>query len=681
MTRRRTRAGSKALPPAAQHALRQGLQAHQTGDLTSAEAAYRCALEYAPGQPAALHHLGLIHHNRGEHDEAARLIRRSLAAASDQAIWHTNLATVEQARGKPNAALNACDRAARVDPTLTGLDAQRGDLLLEAGRPEEAVTAYQAAVAAQPENADYHNNLGNALGAMGEFNHAVAAYDAALECDPGHAHALPNAASTRAGALDDPESALEVFARAPIERQGDPVIYREHARIALRAGEPDTALAVLDRHDTGHARQTNGANDDLRATALETLGRLDEARVLCASHAERARDAPTAAAWQARAGSFLEQLGKRAAAYNVYRAALAQDPRHGAAWQGLQATGRLSETDWRTLHTVAADQRLNRSNRAPVLFTLGRALEANGENDNAFEAYRQANDLVAAERPFRADVLTEYTERIMRLFTGDALADVPPAETSTPVFIVGMPRSGTTLVERMLAAHPAIAPGGERSDGPWLCRALARATATPFPEAFDHLHTGTARDLSERYRERLARLGLSETVVTDKLPANYLRLGLLRAVLPGVRIIHCRRNPLDTCVSCFATHFRQGQGFSYRLDGLATTYRLYERLMNHWQQVMPESILTVDYEDLVTDPEPPLRRMLMHCGLEWDPACLAFHQQADPVQTASVWEVRQPVNNSSVGRWRRFGRWLGPLVEAFPNAGVALWDSARDSST
>ena len=229
-----------------------------------------------------------------------------------------------------------------------------------------------------------------------------------------------------------------------------------------------------------------------------------------------------------------------------------------------------------------------------------------------------------------------------------------------------MPRSGTTLLEQILAAHPAVAAGGERDDlqliagalGGWLQR------DEPFPGVAAHLGVETARSLETHYRNRLEKAFPGGGRVTDKLPSNYLRLGLVAAVAPGTRVVHLRRDPMDTGLSCYFTHFGRGQSFACDLTHIGHAYREYTRLMDHWRAVRPLPMLELTYEDLVADPETRVRQLLAFLELPWDPACLEFHRQEAAVRTASLWQVRQPLYASSVGRWRRYARHLEPLRRA-----------------
>jgi hypothetical protein len=225
--------------------------------------------------------------------------------------------------------------------------------------------------------------------------------------------------------------------------------------------------------------------------------------------------------------------------------------------------------------------------------------------------------------------------------------------SSTPVFVLGMPRSGSTLIEQILASHPQIHGAGETED-------LAECLPAGFPECLSTADASAIREIGRAY---LSRLPQGRQRVVNKLPHNFLRIGLIRLALPNARIIHTERNPLDTCVSCYSKLFTAGQNFSYDLGELGRYYRLYSGLMDHWRSVLPaDAMLHVAYEDVVEDLEGQARRLIEYCGLPWDDRCLDFYKTNRTVRTASAVQVRKPLFRSSVERWKKYEAGLGPLL-------------------
>jgi len=251
--------------------------------------------------------------------------------------------------------------------------------------------------------------------------------------------------------------------------------------------------------------------------------------------------------------------------------------------------------------------------------------------------------------------------RIAEVFTAGLLAAPPGDAAPGPVFMVGMPRSGSTLAERMLCGHPAIRDLGEANDFTIArAEALRDRMSAPFPDGVAALDPGSLRRLGQAYRRRAG-----EGVVLNKMLGNFAYLGLIHLAMPGARFIHLVRDPLDGCLSCYFEQFAAGHPYCYDLGELGRFRKAYDALMAHWRTVLPlGTLLDVSYEKLVEDPRAETERMLTHLGLDWTPACLDFTGRAGPVHTASLAQVRQPLYRSSVGRWRRWEKWLGPLKEA-----------------
>jgi hypothetical protein len=239
------------------------------------------------------------------------------------------------------------------------------------------------------------------------------------------------------------------------------------------------------------------------------------------------------------------------------------------------------------------------------------------------------------------------------------------SRSSLPVFVIGMPRSGTTLIEQILASHPAVHGAGELSEFDRLAKQIcdARGEAFRLPEGARALEPGDLLRLGESYAAGLQRLAPGAERVTDKMPANFLYAGLIHLALPHARIIHVLREPRDTCLSCYSKLFTEEQNFTYDLGELGRYYRRYTKLMTHWRDVLPDGrMLEIRYEDVIADLEGSARQLIEHCGLDWDPRCIAFHKSQRPVRTASAAQVRRPIYRTSLGRWRAYEPHLAPLL-------------------
>jgi hypothetical protein len=288
--------------------------------------------------------------------------------------------------------------------------------------------------------------------------------------------------------------------------------------------------------------------------------------------------------------------------------------------------------------------------RAMLHFALGKAYDDLGEAEPAIGHFDQANALERRRMNFDRAALSEAIDRISETFTPELMARAASTSINDelPVLIVGMPRSGTTLVEQIVSSHPSVAAGGELTF--WTYERAAAVT------------TDATSRLGADYLALLRRIGPNFDRVTDKNPFNFLHLGAIRLALRGSRFIHCRRDPIDTCLSIYFTRFATPQAFAYDRSDLVFYYRQYERLMAHWRTLLPTNrLLDIEYESLIADRDSLTRRMIAFCGLPWDEACLAPESNPRLVRTASVWQARQPVYRTSVERWRRYEPWLGEL--------------------
>ena len=466
----------------------------------------------------------------------------------------------------------------------------------------------------------------------------------------------------------------------------------------LRDGSLDGAERVLARLPDG--LEPAGRLDHLRGLVAHRRGRNGDA-IACMERAVRAapgtlvyqRDLgvllhkarrldPAVAALERAAeleaggiGALLQlanvysDLGNEAKARDAYERALARDPASGTAHYGLALLKRFSADDPQIAAIRAAVKNPGDPNQtASLWFALARALDHAGDLDSAFDAYRRANRIKRTLTDFSIDAERDNIRRIIDSFPATLFerATNPGFPSELPVFVVGMPRSGTTLVEQILDSHPEIHGAGELNDlwrtvsgvGQWL------PPGRTLPEAAAEVPDGAWRALGERLVERMQGYAPDARRIVDKLPFNYTLLGIIRLMLPQARIVHCVRDPRDTCLSCYTTSFGNDRGFTCDLAELGETWRLYDDLMAHWSAVLPGRLHTVRYEQLVADLEGEARRLVEFIGLDWSESCLEYYRNPRPVVTASMTQVRQPVYTSSVGRWRRYADHLGPLLDA-----------------
>ena len=587
----------------------------------------------------------------------------------------------------------------QVPPSAEAL-VQRAAVLLGAGRAQEALTALDAAVALRPDLPIAHHNRGVVLSVLRRFAEALESFDAALALDAGYPAALNN----RGVALQElrrHQEALESFdaALALIPDYGAALGNRGAALREL--GRPAEALESCERalgvnpQDISALNNKGAALHELRrlpeaeaayreviarqprhATALGNLGnvlgeagRTEEA---LAAFDQALALAPQSVAALENRGLLLNELGRREEAEAAIGEAIRLAPRRARGYYNLASAHDFTPGDAHlaAMEALAADPAgLTPNDLVELNYGLGAAYAGLGEAARAFERFaegaRRKRALIDYDEPSELAVY----DRTIDAFSADVMwrGQGVGHPTETPVFVLGMPRSGTTLVEQILAGHPRLHAAGETSALGEIMAAMRTPAKAPlaFPEGYASLHGPALRRAGAAYAERLAALAPEAARVTNKGVGNFRFVGFIHLALPGARIVHLTRDAADTCWSCFSKLFSRDHPYSYDLGEMGRYYRAYERLMQHWRRVLPEGVmLEVRYEDVVADLEGQARRLLEHCGLAWDPACLDFHKQGRQVRTASATQVRKPLYATSVGRWRAYEGQLGVLLEA-----------------
>jgi len=506
--------------------------------------------------------------------------------------------------------------------SLQALFQQAGEAAAR-GAYAEAATLYRQYTVSRPKDPAGYNGLGLALGHLGRHEDARRQFHTALRHDPKNVDATFNTGNVFL-AMNRFADAENFFRRAAALKPTDPLIRTQLSTALTHQSLPGKSRAELDKVLKTHPRF---------APALTGMGMVEQS-----------------------AGRFAE-------AEQMYRRALESDANQLAARIGIVGTRRMTAADstWIADTEKLANETRSVPDEADLRFALGKAFDDLGQYEQAFNNYKRANELLKPlavaydERDhsrFVNDMACVYTPEIIKSAKPDGSA------STRPVFVVGMPRSGTSLVEQILASHSAVAGVGEldfwshelRNDEARIRRELLPAEKR--------------QKIAADYLEVLKGRHPDATYVVDKTPGNADHLGLIHSVFPDARILYVRRDPIDTCLSCFFQNFSRSLNFTFDLGDLASYYRQHARLMAHWRKVLPAgTILDVPYEELVADQETWTRRILAHLGLEWDVACLKFNENPRPVVTASSWQVRQRMYGDSVKRWRHYSRFIGPLRE------------------
>ena len=541
--------------------------------------------------------------------------RAAVRCLPGDAVSHNNLANAYARAGQIEDAIDGWRRAVAIQPMLIEAHLNLGDALQSQEQPEEALVAYRRALAIDPLRIEALLGVGAISLANGQLQDSADAYRRAFDLQPGSAEILVNLGSAVRG-LGRVDTAIGWFRRALTI---DPDFAEAHAGLG---------------------------------TALRLQGRSEEAEACLKLAIQLKPD--LICAMTAMAESRADQ-GDFEGAEAWFRRAMSADPDDPEAWAGIPRVRRMTDRDgdWlagarRIVALAPPPRRL-----AHLRYALGKHHDDLGEYAEAFDNFAQANALSKLCRPpHDRAVLSARVDEVMRTYDADWLAAVQGGgdASSTPVFVIGMLRSGTTLLEQMLASHPNADGAGELS---FWGEAAARIGVSGPPD----------RDLlSLLARDYLSRLGDARRVV-DKMPANFMHLGLIHAAFPNARILHMRRDPIDTCLSIFFQHFESTLTYANDLNDLADYYRRYEQVMAHWRRTLPDgAILDVDYEALVRQPRPVLEGVLDFIDLPWSDDCLAFHRTRRTIITASKWQARQKISTDSVGRWRRYEPFIAPLL-------------------
>ena len=532
--------------------------------------------------------------------------------------------------GKPGEAIVPLGEAARLQPSNPVIQHDLGLALLEVGRFPEAFAAFQRAVESNPRFTDAYFRMGIALERMGDIGAAVVAYDRATELRPALTEAWFRA-GTLVEELGHRAEAIGCFRRAASTGPKSSFGRLGAARALLAEDRPADAEQVL-RHALA-LDTTNAIAHDLLGNVLADSGRFDEARECFAR---------VVAIAPLMAGSYYDLV--RCRRVTAADGDLLAQMRAALATPGLDAAQRLR-----------------------VRLALGKAADDLGDHALAMRELDAADEQRRGSVSFDAAAFEVETNRLIARLTPELIARASElgCTDATPVLIVGMPRSGTTLVEQIISSHPGVAPGGELNF--WNERGAQWHRACPSGAEAAFLGRAAAD-----YLGLLRGIGPGAPRVTDKMPFNFLWAGLIYLAFPRATIIHCRRSAIDTALSIHQTLFNPRLAFPTGGAELVAYFRCYRRLTDHWRRVLPaDRLIEVDYEELTHTPGPVIRRIVAGCGLAWNDACLHPERNPRVVNTPSKWQARQPIYRGSVERWRRYEPWLGPLRALLDDAPVS----------
>jgi tetratricopeptide (TPR) repeat protein len=645
--------------PVADHAY--ALRELRAGDARGAELRLRTLQSAAPHDIERSRLLAVALLMQDNASEALDALERLLVEAPEFLQARIDLARACRKVQRADRAYTELRRVLRQDPSLHLAWLALGDVLVDLRGYADARQAFRRAYATDPGSDCL--TRGYAAFGRGESMEAERLFREIIEADASHVGALCGLAAIYRGAglLIEAERLLLHALR---QTEHSPLVWRGMAQTLVEAGRLTEAEAAV-------RRALLVEPDSARCwVSLATIsGRMHRPEAALAAYREAERVDPNHPLVHLSIGHVLKTLGRRAECEQAYHECIARDLAAGEAYVSLAelknylfTASQIAEMEAQLAAGPGGD-----TNAARLRFALGRAYEQRGDAPTAFAHYVSGNRLRGRESPFDFAEFEMQCRRVISsldkdFFTAAARGGGGCTDPS-PIFIVGLPRSGSTLVEQILSSHPAVEGTMELPNIPAYVAELQHLNARQdaYPDSLAAAPAAVLTALGRRYLRETAALRSGRRHFTDKLPNNFVHVGLIHAILPHATIIDVRRHPMDACLSCFKQYFAAGQSFTYDLEGLGRYYRSYLALMDHWDAVLPGKVLHVSYEELVREPHDQIRRLLAHCGLEFDARCLEFHQTQRPIRTASSEQVRQPLYTSGIGYWRRFERELQPL--------------------
>jgi len=647
----------------------------------------QCPLAIKPDFLDAQLNLGNALADQGKHEEAISVWQTILADKPDYAQAWNNIGNALRELGRLKESEEACRKAVALDPKMVFAMNNLGNVLRDQGNPEEAETLFRKAISLKPDYAEAQNNLGVCLIDQQRYEEAATAlrYAIAFRPDYGDAHGNLCLALLELGEIDDaqdhaqraimlkPKSAQAYAELSDVLFAADrmdeaqmaleealllspesPRVYLKLSAVLERANRIEEALEAIDK---AVALNPEMPEAYLRKGMVYFLtNRLGEARAAVLHAIDMKPDMALAYATMA---EICQSEGKTEESIEYIRKGLTITKTLPSLYYALGKAKKYKAQDDEDLIDLCAllndAERKGTQYMISLYFALSKAYEDIGDHKQSFAYLKMGNDAKRRTISYSTPLSREGYGQIKAAYTKDAIKSFEGLgyDSDIPVFIIGMPRSGTTLTEQIISSHPSVYGAGE----------LVELSLTE--RQMGLLTTENAHEFGKTYVDMIKRLDPTGNAkrITDKMPGNYARLGEIVCTMPNAKIIHCRRDPIDTCLSCYKQLFARGQYWSYNLEELADQYKMYEDIMAHWRTVLPGRFIEVDYEETVNNLEGVARRLIDYIELPWDEACLKPHEQKRAVLTASKMQVIKPVYTSSVQSWKKYEDELQPLIE------------------
>jgi Flp pilus assembly protein TadD len=518
--------------------------------------------------------------------------------------------------------------------------------------------AYSQAARLEPRNPDHI--LGDAICrvADGDLDGGAEHYSTALKLAPDHPRALHGLANVRRQQSRPLEAMTYLYPLSEIIAASDPAFWVEFAEVAFSITDIPETLRALE-----NAQSIGGYDSDVEARIALLYSKMGRAKEAIATIKQAMDRAPEDTEILNDAASIFVEASDNNAASALYGKILTLRPDLAKIHFSLSQLRKFSPQTAEDVSYIAEmENALKGEVTDPALlhFALGKAFTDMGEVDKAFHHLVIGNDLRKKQRPYSLQPDRDRVQRLQQRFPVGSISPTSapvPKDTLSPIFILGMPRSGTTLVEQIIGAHPEVTPCGELI-------LLNNILSTKFPNDEAELSPQDWKETGDLYREKISGLAAGKNRITDKLPHNFFNVGAIWSALPDARVILLQRDPVDIGLSCYQVCFSAGLDFTHDLTMIGEFYQLFEQLCDHWKKIAPDRLLTVQYEDLVRDTDPNIRRILEFCNLEWHADCERYFEKNRRIATASFNQANKPIYLSSVEKWRQFERHLHPLIEA-----------------
>jgi len=646
---------------------KRALTLHQTGELLEARTLYEHVLKEIPHQVYALNLLGMTDIQIGEYQRSLRFFEKAIALKPNFEEAYNNLGVALKELKRYDEAIDCCQKALSIKPDYAEAHFNLAVVLSELTRIEEAILCYQKAVSIKPDYVEAYNNLGIALNDLERTDEAAEYYQKALSINPDFPFAHCNMGGIHL-LREENILALDCFKRAlkihPIYGEAQLGLAKTYLALEGLFDAKEAALRAIQLEpDNANVHAILGSiYTELVAPDLAE-SEFHQALTLDAS----CDDALLGL------GRLCMENGQMEKAEALFRQAIELQPNNLQARVQLAQVKKVTQDDINFAALQALEQKTDEfsdNNAIALHFALGKCYDDSGDHTRAFPHFLAGCQIKRSKLTYNPERVSKQFDELIQIFDQNTIERLAGAGnlSQVPIFVLGMPRSGTTLTEQIIASHPNVHGAGELNE---LLQVTKRTDANTgrqisFPNNFRALNQETLTAWGTNYVAALKRRAPDARHITDKMPSNFLSVGLIYLMLPNAKIIHVKRSPMDTCLSCFTHLFRNKfQGHTYDLAELGRYYVDYVRLMNHWRSVLPSgSFLEVQYEDIVADQALQARRLIEYCGLEWNDACLSFHKTQRSVRTASLTQVRQPIYTSSIERWRPYEKFLAPLLDA-----------------